>query len=64
MLRKKTGVLFTISSVNFELKQGPEPARPLSLSPPLKRLIASKIVFVHIIYVCTEYLYYVYINTC
>ncbi len=34
MLRKKTGVLFTISSVNFELKQGPEPARPLSLSPP------------------------------
>ncbi len=24
MLRKKTGVLFTISSVNFELKQGIE----------------------------------------
>ncbi len=28
MLGKKTGVLFTISSVNFELKQGPEPAHP------------------------------------
>ncbi len=40
MLGKKTGVLFTISSVNFELKQGKEYRaeyilRILSLSPCL-----------------------------
>ncbi len=41
MLGKKTGVLFTISSVNFELKQGPEPVSlslslSLSLAEPFK----------------------------
>ncbi len=33
MLGKKTGVLFTISSVNFDLKQGKEPAADQN-SPP------------------------------
>ncbi len=32
MLGKKTGVLFTISSVNFELKQGKEYRARVSLS--------------------------------
>ncbi len=34
----KTGVLFTISSVNFELKQGPE---PVSLSLSLSLSLSS-----------------------
>ncbi len=42
MLGKKTGVLFTISSVNFELKQGPEPVSlSLSLSLSLSHLNSS-----------------------
>ncbi len=42
MLGKKTGVLFTISSVNFELKQGPEPVSlSLSLSLSLSHLNCS-----------------------
>ncbi len=40
MLGKKTGVLFTISSVNFELKQGPEHVS-LSLSLSLSHLNCS-----------------------
>ncbi len=34
MLGKKTGVLFTISSVNFELKQGNESPAASQNSPP------------------------------
>ncbi len=34
MLGKKTGVLFTISSVNFELKQGKEYRAEYINSPP------------------------------
>ncbi len=53
MLGKKTGVLFTISSVNFELKQGNEYRAEyilriprLSLSPSLSLcLINSSLIF-------------------
>ncbi len=46
MLGKKTGVLFTISSVNFELKQGNEYRslqllRILRLSPCLSLSLSS-----------------------
>ncbi len=50
MLGKKTGVLFTISSVNFELKQGneysysqnsPPESEPVSLSLSLLSSLSS-----------------------
>ncbi len=51
MLGKKTGVLFTISSVNFELKQGNEyidPCSSLRLSLPLSRALSLSLSLCHL----------------